>query len=651
MAAGVKEDEGRAVNEFEHVTEEEDEVDPLDAFMTGLESKVSETNKSSISKYEMEDEHDDQLQAFAKDLAKQNALAFKKGETLEAIDYDSDDNLVPKKKIIESLPPLDHRSISYPSFNKSFFRPSQSATQMTEDELRAARNALSISVSGKSIPRLVTSFTGFNFPEKMSKAIVAQGFERPTPIQMQAVPVAMEGRDVLGIAATGSGKTLSFVWPMLVHIAEQPPLKEGEPGPMGIIVAPTRELADQLYEEARKYAKCFERKTEEGVEKAIRVAPLLGGIGLGNMRSILRNSSHELVVATPGRLIEIIKLKLISTYRTTMLVLDEADKMFDMGFEPQLKSIVGQIRPDRQTLLFSATFKPTIENLARDILRDPVRISIGTTGAANKDITQIVEILRDDAAKWHWLSHRLEDFVLDGSVLIFAGSKASVEELAKNIKEHFGSISTGCLHGDKTSDERNRITADFKNGKFPVLVATDVAARGLDVPQIKTVINFQSARDIDSHTHRIGRTGRAGDKLGIAYTLITPSETHFAGLLVKNLENAHQEVSPDLLALSRQNPKFRDHYERSRHDTGPRHPSSGGQGRSHAVSPQSSFPPSHAAYPPRHTNPIEYPVQRPPSGGSISIGAINSQPKVASTVSVAKASTEPAVAYNPLGDI
>lgn len=505
-----------------------------------------------ISKYDLDADREDHVESFAKDRAKKTALTTKPGETVEDLDYDSDDQPVARKRIIESLAPLDHSAADYAPFNKDFYLETQSTSKMTEDEVQAARRALKISVQGPHPPRLVTTFSGFSFPESLSKLVQEQGFERPTAIQMQAVPVAMSGRDLLGIAATGSGKTLSFVWPMLVHIFGQPPLTSSEPGPIGIIVAPTRELANQIYEETRKFARCFERLRNDKMERAIRVAPLLGGLGRGDMRALLKSRSHEIVVATPGRLIDMIKAKLVSTSRTTMLVLDEADKMFDLGFEPQIKSIVGQIRPDRQTLLFSATFKPSIEGLARDILSNPIRINVGSIGAANQDVTQVVEVCADDEDKWQWLVRRMEDFVLDGAVLIFAGSKVAVESLTTRLKETFGPdrISVASLHGDKSADERSQIMTEFKHEKFKVLVATDVAARGLDVKSLNTVVNFQAARDIDSHTHRIGRTGRAGDKHGIAYTLLTPNESHFAGLLIKNLESARQEVPRDLVELA-----------------------------------------------------------------------------------------------------
>jgi len=231
--------------------------------------------------------------------------------------------------------------------------------------------------------------------------------------------------------------------------------------------------------------------------------------------------------------------------------------MFDLGFEPQIRSIVGQIRIDRQTLLFSATFNKAVEQLSRDILMDPVKIIIGKQGEANADVTQIVEVINSEEEKLPWVTLHLPNFVNSGSVLIFVTHKAKAEELATQIKSTLN-ISTAALHGDKDQNERTLIMHSFKHGNLPVLVATDVAARGLDVKWIKTVLNYECARDIGAHIHRIGRTGRAGDKDGVAYTLITQKEFIFAGELVHNLEGAGQVVPPSLLELALQNPKFRN---------------------------------------------------------------------------------------------
>ncbi|KAL6061932.1 ATP-dependent RNA helicase ddx42, variant 2 [Balamuthia mandrillaris] len=406
---------------------------------------------------------------------------------------------------------------------------------MSEEQVAECRTRLDIWVSGRAPPRLGLKWDHFGFPSKLLKKIAKQGFTEPTPIQKQAIPTALAGRDILGLAKTGSGKTLAFLLPLLLHIVDQPELQPGE-GPVGLIVAPTRELAHQIYIVAQKFSKLF----------GIRVAAVYGGINRYQQSKKLQEAC-AIVVCTPGRLIDTIKKRNISMQRVTYLVLDEADKMFDMGFEPQVRSIVGQIRPDRQTLLFSATLKPFVSRLTEEILTNPVRITVGQVGEANADVQQVVEVL-EETKKWDWLAHRMAAFVNSGNVLIFVATKKAAEELAANLAKMGWNVAA--LHGDKVQSERNSIMSLFKSGKTPVLVATDVAARGLDVPLIKTVVNYDSARDISAHTHRIGRTGRAGSQDGVAYSLVTPIEAPFAAELVHNLEAANQHVPPALRQLA-----------------------------------------------------------------------------------------------------
>ncbi|XP_023269639.1 ATP-dependent RNA helicase DDX42 isoform X2 [Seriola lalandi dorsalis] len=465
-------------------------------------------------------------------------------EEEENIDYDSDGNPIAAatKKIIMPLPPIDHSEIDYSPFEKNFYNEHEELSNLTGTQVLELRQKLNLRVSGAAPPKPCTSFAHFSFDEQLMHQIRKSEYTQPTPIQCQGVPIALSGRDMIGIAKTGSGKTAAFIWPMLVHIMDQKELEAGE-GPIAVIVCPTRELCQQIHAECKRFGKAY----------SLRSVAVYGGGSMWEQAKALQEGA-EIVVCTPGRLIDHVKKKATSLQRVTYLVFDEADRMFDMGFEYQVRSIASHVRPDRQTLLFSATFRKKIERLARDILIDPIRVVQGDIGEANEDVTQVVELLPSGTDKWAWLTRRLVEFTSSGSVLIFVTKKANCEELATNLTQEGYSI--GLLHGDMDQSERNKVISDFKKKNLPVLVATDVAARGLDIPSIRTVVNYDVARDIDTHTHRIGRTGRAGEK-GVAYTLLTNKDTTFAGDLVRNLEGANQSVSKELMDLAMQNPWFR----------------------------------------------------------------------------------------------
>ncbi|XP_039595825.1 ATP-dependent RNA helicase DDX42 isoform X2 [Polypterus senegalus] len=461
----------------------------------------------------------------------------------ENIDYDSDGNpIATTKKVIYPLPPVDHSEIDYPPFEKNFYDEHEELSSLTPIQVVELRQKLNLRVSGAAPPKPCTSFAHFGFDEQLMHQIRKSEFTQPTPIQCQGVPIALSGRDMIGIAKTGSGKTAAFIWPMLVHIMDQKELQPGD-GPIAVIVCPTRELCQQIHAECKRFGKAYN----------LRSVAVYGGGSMWEQAKALQEGA-EIVVCTPGRLIDHVKKKATSLLRVTYLVFDEADRMFDMGFEYQVRSIANNVRPDRQTLLFSATFRRKIEKLARDILVDPIRVVQGDIGEANEDVTQIVEILSSGLEKWGWLTRRLVKFTSAGSVLVFVTKKANCEELANNLSQE--GYSLGLLHGDMDQSERNKVIGEFKKNQLPVLVATDVAARGLDIPSIKTVVNYDVARDIDTHTHRIGRTGRAGEK-GVAYTLLTHKDSSFAGDLVRNLEGANQNVPKELMDLAMQNPWFR----------------------------------------------------------------------------------------------
>ncbi|XP_071446281.1 ATP-dependent RNA helicase DDX42 [Hetaerina americana] len=548
---------------FQQKEESDSEEDPLDAYMAGIENQVKKQSTSNSEKEEKDKdklrkgirddiEEEDDEESYYRYMEENPNAGVVDDESDQEIEYDEDGNpIAPKKsKDIDPLPPIDHSTIDYTDFEKNFYNVHEEIKNLTPQVVNELRAKLGIKVTGPSPPYPVTSFAHFGLDEGLMKAIRKSEYTQPTPIQAQAVPAALGGRDLIGIAKTGSGKTAAFIWPMLVHIMDQKELEPGD-GPIGLILAPTRELSQQIYQEAKKFGKVYN----------IQVVCCYGGGSKWEQSKALEGGA-EIVVATPGRMIDLVKMKATNLNRVTFLVLDEADRMFDMGFEPQVRSICNHVRPDRQTLLFSATFKKRVEKLARDVLTDPIRIVQGDVGEANQDVTQVVKVLNLGGAKWNWLLSHIVEFLSQGSVLIFVTKKANADELANNLKlkEH----EVVLLHGDMDQTERNKVITQFKKNEVQILVATDVAARGLDIPHIRTVVNYDVARDIDTHTHRIGRTGRAGEK-GTAYTLVTEKDKEFAGHLVRNLEGVNQEVPKELMDLAMQSSWFRKSRFKSGH--------------------------------------------------------------------------------------
>ncbi|KAK7259208.1 hypothetical protein RIF29_24808 [Crotalaria pallida] len=544
---------------------DDDEIDPLDAFMEGIHEEMRSAPppkaKEKAEDRFKDDDEEDPMESFLrakKDLgltlasealhagydSDEEVYAAAKAVDAGLVEYDSDDNpIVLDKRKIEPIPALDHSSIDYEPFTKDFYEESPSISGMSEQDVNEYRKSLAIRVSGFDVPKPIKTFEDCGFSTQIMGAIKKQGYEKPTSIQCQAFPIVLSGRDIIGIAKTGSGKTAAFVLPMIVHIMDQPELQKEE-GPIGVICAPTRELAHQIFLEAKKFAKPY----------GIRVSAVYGGMSKLDQFKELK-AGCEIVVATPGRLIDMLKMKALTMTRATYLVLDEADRMFDLGFEPQVRSIVGQIRPDRQTLLFSATMPRKVEKLAREILTDPIRVTVGEVGMANEDITQVVHVIPSDAEKLPWLLEKLPEMIDQGDTLVFASKKATVDEIESQLA--LRGFKVAALHGDKDQASRMDILQKFKSGTYHVLVATDVAARGLDIKSIKSVVNFDIAKDMDMHVHRIGRTGRAGDKDGVAYTLITLKEARFAGELVNSLVAAGQNVSVELMDLAMKDGRFR----------------------------------------------------------------------------------------------
>ena len=420
-------------------------------------------------------------------------------------------------------------------FERDFYHEHAAVTARTEQEVQAFRREMDISVSGHQVPRPCQTFDEAGFPPYIMKEIQRSGFVAPTAIQAQAWPVALSGRDMIGVAETGSGKTCAYILPAMVHINAQPYLRRGD-GPICLVLAPTRELAVQIQAEATRF----------GASSRIRNMVVYGGVSRGPQARQLQRGV-EILIATPGRLIDFLESGATSLRRVTYLVLDEADRMLDMGFEPQLRKIVGQIRPERQTLMFTATWPREVQAIARDFMRadQVVHITIGSLNVtANKNIKQVVEVV-SEFDKPTRLRQLLEELLAvdGGKVLVFAATKRKADVISQRLRQD--GVAALAVHGDKSQQERDWVMSEFRTGRAQLLIATDVAARGLDIKEVRYVINFDFPNSIEDYVHRIGRTGRAGAQ-GTAYTFFTADNQRVASALVQMLRDADHEVPVEL---------------------------------------------------------------------------------------------------------
>lgn len=434
-----------------------------------------------------------------------------------------------------------------PEIKKDFYNECAEIAAMSEAEANAFRVEYQMVMQGENIPKPVKTFQQVGFPAAIERKVAEQKFDKPTPIQAQGWPMALSGRNMVGIAQTGSGKTLSYILPALIHISAQPALKPGE-GPIALILAPTRELACQIQEVARVF----------GAAMRIRNTCLYGGAPKGPQIRTLRYGA-EIVVATPGRLIDLMNEGHTNLNRCSFLVLDEADRMLDMGFEPQLRDIIPKIRPDRQVTLWSATWPKEVQRLSRDLLgRDFIQVTIGSLElSANKKIKQTVEVCEesDKEEKLSGLLMKLWEELPEPEAtrqmmrtIIFSNKKRICEDLCWKLrKDQWPCVA---LHGDKSQFERDRALLDFKRGDAPILVCTDVAARGLDVKDVQVVINFDFPVQCEDYVHRIGRTARGSAQTGRAYTFFTRGNRGAARELVHLLEEAEQEIPAALREMA-----------------------------------------------------------------------------------------------------
>ena len=362
------------------------------------------------------------------------------------------------------------------------------------------------------------TFADLGLAPPLLAALRDAGYERPTPIQREAIPLALTGRDLIGLAQTGTGKTASFTLPMVHRLIGGPRRTRV------LVLTPTRELCLQVEESVRKYSKYA----------PVDCIPVYGGVGYEPQERALRNGV-DVVVATPGRLLDHLEKRNVDFTYLETLVLDEADRMLDMGFAPQLNRIVEQVPRYRQTLLFSATMPPEVEALGRKYLRKPVVVQVGRRSGAAKTVTHAVYPVPRHR-KNDLLVHLLKADEHD-SVLVFTRTKSGADRVVRDLSQ--AGIQAGAMHADKSQRERMAALEDFKSGKLRVLVATDIAQRGLDISGITHVINFDVPQQPEDYVHRIGRTGRAAST-GDAYTFMSAEEIG----MVRTIERTIGEEIP-----------------------------------------------------------------------------------------------------------
>ncbi|MGO4277522.1 Superfamily II DNA and RNA helicase [Cupriavidus sp. OV038] len=350
-------------------------------------------------------------------------------------------------------------------------------------------------------PAAEQTFESFGLDSRILRALTEQGYTTPTPIQAQAIPVVLLGKDVMGAAQTGTGKTAGFALPIIQSLL---PMSNASASPArhpvrALMLTPTRELADQVYDNVARYAKHTD----------LRSTVVFGGVDMNPQTDALRRGV-EILVATPGRLLDHVQQKSVNLSQVQMLVLDEADRMLDMGFLPDLQRIINLLPAQRQTLLFSATFSPEIKRLASSYLKQPVTIEVARSNSTNENVRQMVYRVEDghkQAAVVHLLKQRASE-TDSRQCIVFVNSKIGCSRLARHLERE--GINAAAIHGDKTQTERMQTLEGFKTGTIDALVATDVAARGLDIPAMPCVINFDLPYSAEDYVHRIGRTGRAG---------------------------------------------------------------------------------------------------------------------------------------------
>lgn len=394
-----------------------------------------------------------------------------------------------------------------------------------------------ISVSDEDAPSPILSFADSGLPDDLLNKL-GSDFINPTPIQAQGLPIALAGKNLVGVAQTGSGKTLAFLLPAFVHLLKEGRRNISGQGPSVLILAPTRELANQIEEVAAQFRRLLR----------INTVCCIGGMSRGRQLSQYDRGAH-LMIGTPGRINDFLESGDISLKNCGYVVLDEADRMLDMGFEPQVRSILESVSEERQTLMFSATWPEEVQELAQEFLNEYTFMNIGSVElAANKNISQTVTVCPRDYKQEAFLQD-MDGECKGKKALVFTERKATVDRVERMLRNK--NIPAIGIHGDKSQNQRDTTIRRFREGSCKVMIATDVAARGLDIKDVDYVINYDFPLDIENYIHRIGRTGRA-EKKGKSITYMTPEDGRFGYKLIKILEETDQPVSQELRDLAKE---------------------------------------------------------------------------------------------------
>lgn len=402
-----------------------------------------------------------------------------------------------------------------------------------------------INIIGRDVPAPLLQFNDYPWPQKIKDSIRFKGFSNPTCIQSQAWSIALEGRDLVAIAKTGSGKTWGYMLPAFVHIDNRKVNDSRTKNPLVLVIAPTRELTQQI----EKVCKEFDFYS---------VVSLFGGASRNVQADSLKIYSPQIIIATPGRLNDFLDANIINLRDVGYFVIDEADRMLDMGFEPQITRIIGKLPTHKQTLMWSATWPKEVQDLAQNFLNDFIQITVGSTDLhANPNITQFIELC-EPYNKEEKLLSLVSEIVKStkisstNKILIFAETKRKVDFLSRFLNSR-GYLSLA-IHGDKTQSARDFVINEYRRGKRQILIATDVASRGLDVNDINYVINYDMPKTAEDYVHRIGRTARQSKK-GTSYSLFTLDDIRLAKDLVNILKTNNQYIDPRLEDLAKRSQK------------------------------------------------------------------------------------------------